>query len=234
MKNDLKFRHELKYLINEREKEIIAARLLKVMKPDTHVKNRAYFIRSLYFDDKWENSYEEKLAGTNYRKKYRIRIYNFEENVIRLECKRKVGQYINKISAGLSREELEMLLCGKYEFLLKRKETVCRDFFAECVVNGMRPRVMVDYEREPYVYPYGDVRITFDMHVRGSVFENNIFDKELPVMEVLEPGQLILEVKYTEFLPTVIKDMLCVDDCICTAVSKYVMCLEKRKEFVMI
>lgn len=227
-----KFRHELKYLISESEKELIAARLSCIMKADAHAKDGQYFIRSLYFDDQWENSYEEKLAGTNSRKKYRIRIYNLEDSIIRLECKRKEGQYINKISAKLSREETDMLLCGKFEFLLARKEPVCQEFFLECVVNRMKPSVIVDYEREPYVYPYGDVRITFDKHVRGGVFENDIFDKALPVMEVLEPHQLIMEVKYTEFLPEIIRDMLKVDDCIYTAASKYVMCLEKRKEFI--
>ena len=96
----------------------------------------------------------------------------------------------------------------------------------------MKPKVIVDYERVPYVYPLGDVRITFDCHVRAGVFENDLFDQALPVLEVLEPHQLIMEVKYTEFLPEMIRDMLRVDNSIYTAASKYVLCLEKRKEIL--
>lgn len=232
MKNKVKFRHELKFLISETEKEVIRSRLSAVMQRDSHAKNGMYFIRSLYFDDRMENAYEEKLAGTDERKKYRIRIYNLEDSVIRLECKRKEGQYINKISAGLTRQETDKLIAGEYDFLKMRKEQVCKDFYLECALNGMKPAVIVDYEREPYVYAYGDVRITFDEHVRGGVFEPQLFDKALPVMEVLEPGQLIMEVKFTEYLPELIRDLLQVDDCIYTAASKYVMCLEKRKEYV--
>lgn len=232
MKNNLKFRHELKYLIGEDERVVLEERFSRLMQKDAHAKGGQYFIRSLYFDDEWETSYEEKLAGTHDRKKYRIRIYNLEDTLIRLECKRKEGQYINKISAKLSREEADMLIRGEYAFLLGRKEQVCHEFYLERVANRMKPRVIVDYERIPYVYPHGDVRITFDCHVRGGVFENNIYDRALPVMEVLEPGQLIMEVKYTEFLPELIRDMLRVDNSIYTAASKYVMCLEKRKEFV--
>lgn len=232
MESNLKFRHELKYFISEAEKEVIARRLGVVMKKDAHAKDGKYFIRSLYFDDRDENAYEEKLAGTNERKKYRIRIYNLEDGVIRLECKRKEGQYINKISAKLTREEADKLIAGEYEVIKDRTESVCRDFYLECKANGMRPAVIVDYDREPYVYSYGDVRITFDEHVRGGVFEHNLFDKALPVLEVLEPGQLIMEVKFTEYLPEVIRDLLQVDDSVYTAASKYVLCLEKRKEYI--
>ena len=232
MKNNLKFRHELKYFISEPEKEVIARRLSTVMQRDAHVKDGRYFIRSLYFDDQFENAYEEKLAGTNERKKYRIRIYNLEDSVIRLECKRKEGQYINKISAKLTREETDKLLRGEYNFLKDRQEQVCKDFYLECALNQMKPKVIVDYDREPYVYSFGDVRITFDEHVRSGVFEQELFDQALPVMEVLEPGQLIMEVKFTEYLPEIIRDLLQVDNCIYTAASKYVLCLEKRKEYI--
>jgi len=231
MKNKLKFRHELKYIINEAEKEVIRRRIGQIMQTDAHAKDGTYFIRSLYFDDMWENSYEEKLAGTNERKKYRLRIYNLEDTIIRLECKRKEGQFINKISAKLSKEESDMLIQGKFEFLRERSEPVCKEFYMDCLYGQMMPKVIVDYDREPFVYPYGDVRITFDSHVRSGILEHNLFDDKLPVMEVLEPGQLIMEVKFTEYLPEVIRGLLRVDDSIYTAASKYVMCLEKRKEF---
>lgn len=225
-----KFRHELKFLISEQEKQVIEERLLLLLKRDLHTEGGSYTIRSLYFDDMWQNAYEEKLAGVESRKKYRIRIYNNSDAVIRLECKHKEGQYINKTSAVLSRSETERIIAGDVSFLRDRKEAVSLDFYRECIINGMRPAVIVDYEREPFVYPYGDVRITFDLHVRAGLYTDNLFDSRIPVAEVMEPGRLIMEVKFTEYLPEMIRDILPVADSAYVAFSKYTMCLEKRKE----
>lgn len=235
MKNSVvpKFRHELKFSISETEQEIIKHKLDILLQRDSHAEGGIYRIRSLYFDDWKESAYEEKLAGVESRKKYRIRIYNDSDAVIKLERKRKEGSYIQKVSASLTRAEADCILAGEYEFLRKRKEPICHDFYWECMANGMRSSVIVDYEREPYVYPYGDVRITFDTHVRAGVFSDNLFDAAVPVMEVMEPGLLIMEVKYTEFLPEIIRDLLPTADSAQMAYSKYTLCKEMKKGYTM-
>lgn len=232
MKSDKKipqFRHELKFMIRESEKELLASRLSLLLEKDSHAKDGIYLIRSLYFDDIWESAYEEKLAGVASRKKYRIRIYNYSDSVIRLECKRKEGAYIQKTSAVLSREETDRILAGEYLFLAQRKEAVCQSFYRECTVRRMRPSVMVDYDREPFVSPYGTVRITFDSHVRAGLLSDDLFDEKLPVTEVLQPGWLILEVKFTEYLPQSIRSILPISEAASISASKYTLCLEKKK-----
>lgn len=230
IQNKKVFRHELKYLISHSEKEVLQQKMSVFMQQDAHAGTNGYFIRSLYFEDRDESAYRDKIAGVNERKKYRIRIYNYSDTQIKLECKRKEGQYINKVAASLIREEYEMLLRGEYEFLRCREEPVCRDFYLECMLHGMRPAVLVDYDREPFVYAYGDVRVTFDSHVRAGYMEFDLFSNQIPVHEVLEDGQLILEVKYTQYLPTVIKELIQPKDSIYIAASKYAMCMEKKKE----
>lgn len=69
----------------------------------------------------------------------------------------------------------------------------------------MRPRTIVDYEREPWIMDEGTVRITFDTDVRAAVGSYDIFDSTLPALSVLEPGKLIMEVKFTEMLPQILK-----------------------------
>lgn len=233
MKNDKKvpqFRHELKYLIRQSEAEMLKERLSLLLERDAHAANGVYLIRSLYFDDIWESAYEEKLAGVASRKKYRIRIYNYSDATIRLECKRKEGACIQKTSAALSREETEKILAGDYWFLAKRGERICQNFYRECAVRRMRPSVIVDYDREPFVSPYGTVRITFDSHVRAGLLSNNLFDEKLPVAEVLQPGWLILEVKFTEYLPESLRQILPIDEAASISASKYTLCLERKKE----
>lgn len=233
MRNSSKpsFRHELKFLMSKTEAELLKQRLNLVLGRDVYAKNGRYMIRSLYFDDREESAYEDKLSGVESRKKYRIRFYDGDDSMIKLERKRKEGQYIQKVSARLTKYELDELMAGQYDFLRKRDEELCRDFYTECALKGMKPAVIVDYDREPYVYPYGDVRITFDSNIRAGLRTLNPFDMHMPVMDVIDRGQLILEVKYTQYLPEIIRDLLPVNNSIQTAYSKYTMCLEMRKEF---
>lgn len=223
------FRHELKYLINEGEHQLLAMRLKTFMQLDSHARDGGYMIRSLYFDDYWNSAYTEKEMGILLRKKYRIRIYNCSDASIRLERKKKEGSYIYKEDAPLTRDEVEKILRGEYDFLLKSPYPLCREFYVECVSRVMRPRVIVDYEREPWIMDIGTVRITFDSDVRAAVGGNDIFDASLPALPVLEPGKLVMEVKFTEMLPQIVRDMLPLPAQELTAVSKYVLCYEKTR-----
>lgn len=223
----MKFRHELKYLINEGDAELIRERLKAVLTPDAHAVDGQYHIRSLYFDDYWNTAYEDKLGGFSNRKKYRIRIYDRSRGVIRLECKIKQGAYIYKRGAALSPEELDRIWNGDYAFLLKRPEELCREFYYQCVSRVLRPRVYVDYEREPFVMPAGDVRITFDKDVRGAYPAWDMFSDQLVFQHVLEPGKLVMEVKFTEFLPGVVQKILPPRAAEFSAVSKYTLCCDK-------
>lgn len=222
-----RFRNEWKYLINEPERIVLNQRLNCILKLDPHAGEGGYQIRSLYFDDYWNSALEEKEAGILMRKKYRIRIYNCSDRVIRLERKKKFGSYIYKEDAKLTRQETEWILDGRYDFMLRHPEPLVREFYVECVCNCMRPRVIVDYEREPWILNEGTVRVTMDRNVRAAVGSFDIFDSALPTLPVLEPGKLVMEVKFTEFLPQIVRNLVPPSAQEFTAVSKYVLCCEK-------
>ena len=139
-----RFRNEWKYLISTSEKEVLNLRMKPLMKLDPHAENGGYLIRSLYFDDYWNSAYEEKESGVLMRKKYRIRIYNYSAESIKLERKKKFGSYIYKEDAPLTKDEVQKILSGEYEFLLKSPYNLCREFYIECMSNMMRPRTIVD------------------------------------------------------------------------------------------
>lgn len=220
------YRNEWKHLLSHSDAELLRRRLLPFMKLDPHAQDGGYEIRSLYFDD-WKNSaYEQKMMGVYSRKKWRIRIYNYSDRKIALERKRKSGSYIFKESVDLSRDEFEQILAGDYAFLLKRKENLCGEFYAECVTELLRPKVIVDYDRVPLILDEGTVRITFDDHVRAAVGSFRIFDPELPTLPAQDPEYLILEVKYTEFLPRLIQKLLPSPNQDFLAFSKYVACYD--------
>lgn len=224
-----KYRNEWKYLLSREEAAALRLRIGPVLKLDPHAGPDGYMIRSLYFDDYFNSAFEEKEMGIQFRKKYRIRIYNCSDENIKLECKHKAGSYIWKEDAPLTREAVELILAGNYDFLLKSPNNLCRRFYVECVSQVMRPRVIVDYERIPYIMETGTVRITFDRRVRSALMGYDIFDSELPAMEVLKEGTEIMEVKFTEFLPQIIRTILPPAAAEFTALSKYVLCYQKTQ-----
>lgn len=223
----LKYRNELKYLLNEKDIMLLKMRLNELIERDANTEDGKYLIRSLYFDDYNNSAFNDKIAGVNDRKKYRIRIYNYSDSVIKLERKLKQGQYINKQAASITKDEFYKIISGDYGFLLKSESNLLREFYYEVTANFLRPRVIVDYEREPFVYKFGDVRITFDYDVRAAYDSFDIFDKNIATQLTLEPGKQVLEVKFTEYLPDFIRAAITPDSAEYTAVSKYVLCCTK-------
>jgi hypothetical protein len=187
----------------------------------------SYTVRSLYFDDYFNNAYNEKYAGVMNRAKYRIRLYNMSDQTIRLERKIKTGAYNHKQSAAMTAEEVNCVLRGDYDFLLCSPSNLLKVFYHECTSNIMRPRVVVDYEREPYFMEAGDVRITFDRNVRAGVEGFNIFDPSMPMIEALPQNLLIMEVKFTDFLRALVHHVLPREATEYVAVSKYILACDK-------
>lgn len=221
------FRHELKYIISNEQKDIQIARMKDILSIDPNAGCNGYMIRSLYFDDYYNSAYEEKLIGVASRKKYRIRIYDYSDKQIKLECKHKQGNYIYKESVNLTKEEVSLILNGQYSFLLQHQEPLYKRFYIACVSEMLTPRVIVDYDRIPYIFDTGTVRITFDSYVRAGIGSVDIFDSKIPTLETLQADQLIMEVKYTECLPQIVKNLLPLESGEYTSASKYCMCFEK-------
>ena len=135
----------------------------------------------------------------------------------------------NGIETNISNiEEFYKIIDGDYDFLLKSPYPLCQEFYYECVSNMLRPRTIVDYEREPWVYDFGTVRLTFDQNVRVAVGSFDIFDPDLPTIPVIDPEKMVFEVKYTEYLPKIVQSVL-PGKADMMAVSKYVLAYEKSQ-----
>jgi len=222
-----RYRSEIKYYISTGNATIIKTKLKALAAIDKHAaKEGSYFIRSLYFDDYFNMAYQEKEMGIVDRKKYRIRIYNCSDKVINLERKKKYGDYIYKESAKITRAQFEDILNENYDFLLTSESNLLREFYYECRSNVMRPKIIVDYTRIPFIDDNGTVRITLDLNLGATVSSFDIFDKRLPTMPAIDKQTHILEVKFTEFLPSVYKSALLGMNIQKVAASKYVMCRE--------
>ena len=225
------FRHEFKYFINYFEYESLKRRLNAVLKRDKFAdENGNYHIRSLYFDDIRNTALYEKQAGVLTRKKYRIRIYNIDDSVIKLEKKSRIGQFINKESASLTREEYNKIINQDIIFLKQSDNKLLQEFYFDMVAYHYKPKVIVDYVREAYISNINNIRITFDKSLKTGLNKIDIFNKDLLTVDVIEEPKMILEIKYNHFLPNHIKNILQIKSSQRWAISKYVMCRKFNKE----
>jgi len=217
-------RHELKHRITYEDYLIMRTRLDKIAEYDGHTdENGIYVIHSLYFDNISDKVLREKLDGTDFREKFRIRYYNDDTSYIRLEKKSKIHGLCDKKSAALKKEEVEKICNGDIGFLLQSNEPLLQELYAKMKYQLLKPRCIVDYERIPYLYKPGNVRVTFDRNIRTGLYHNQLFDRDVATVSA-EEGTIILEVKYDAFLPEVIEKAVRVPNRRATAFSKYAAC----------
>lgn len=216
----MEYRHELKFWVTDVELEVLRYRLKAIMKTDSHQNGAAYTIRSLYFDD-WNSScLKENEDGADNRFKYRIRIYDGSDSVIKLEKKSKIRGMTKKVSTGISREDCLSYMKGNWIPFAEGTSNLEKEFRAKMRGEGVHPVSIVEYERTAFVERVGNVRVTFDRNICGS---DNVggFLGETSFVPLLPKGQHILEVKYDELLPEYIAGCLEMGSLQRTAFSKY-------------
>ena len=219
-----RYRHELKYDISLFDYFIMRGRLKAVMQSDPHTVDGKYKIRSIYFDNYNDKALREKIDGVQKREKFRIRYYNDDLSVISLEKKMKINNLCMKASARLTEKECRKILDGDIDWMPNHPDSLVKEFYTKIKSGLLRPRVLVSYTREPYIYKAGNVRVTFDMDVRSTVFHKDFLEKDVLDIGVTdESGRMILEVKFDDFLPEVIADIVQIDKGQ-TAYSKYGAC----------
>ena len=205
---EMQFRHEYKHYLNYGDYLINRKRLDAVMKRDPHAGPEGiYHIRSLYFDNANDKALLEKISGISEREKFRIRCYNADSEFIRLEKKVKQSGLGYKVSAPLTREETEKILSGNLDWMSGSGEALIVELYSKMKMQGLRPKTIVDYTREPFVYSAGNVRVTLDYDIRTGVLETDMLSKHVATVPV-SPGLIILEVKYDNFLPDMIRDIV--------------------------
>ncbi|MBR3972451.1 MAG: polyphosphate polymerase domain-containing protein [Oscillospiraceae bacterium] len=220
------YRHEYKFLISRQASELIKRRLSHVMQRDAHAgPTGQYTIRSLYFDDLAFRAFDEKVSGIDNRTKYRIRCYNYSDGLFKLEKKEKKGHLTRKTAMKVSREDVLSMQRNPRHRVPDHPEGLTEELRLQCTNQGARPVVLVDYDRTPFVSVYGNTRITLDENLRTVPYTCDIFAPGHPATPVMEPDQVILEVKFDDFLPGHLS--ACLEDIpkIPMAISKFAMCL---------
>jgi hypothetical protein len=226
MENEKNYRHELKFEIPYGEYVAMRSRLRLIMKADPHVnEDGRYRIRSIYFDNSEDKALREKIDGIAKREKFRIRYYNDDLGFITLEKKMKVNDLCLKYDARISEEECRKILKGEIDWMRFSDNELIKEFYAKMRFQRLKPRVLVSYTREPYIFQAGNVRVTFDSQIRTSLYSRDFLEKEVNDISATDtPQYMLLEVKYDRYLPDIIRNIVQIRGARQQAFSKYGTC----------
>ena len=217
-------RHEWKHQINPQEDLVLSQRLGKLFPRDGNAgPDGAYRVTSLYFDTPYDSALREKLDGVNRREKFRLRYYGSDLSFLRLEKKYKVNGLCGKRSARLTREQAEWLLRGDARFLLDTGDALLLELYSKIQGQGLRPKTIVRYDREAFLYAPGNVRITLDRDIRTGLGSVDFLNPGVFCVRAAGPGT-VLEVKYDAFLPEIVRMAVQVPGRQAAACSKYALC----------
>jgi|SRR3989338_1944240 len=224
-------RKELKFYIPYKEYIVLSNLLKKILVLDKYNKEgqNGYFIRSLYFDTLDNKEFEEKMAGIENRSKYRLRIYDLNDSKVKFEIKRKTNGLIIKETAIITRKDAIELQKRNYEVMLKYNNKVLNKAYKEFKKSQYYPVVIVDYLREAFVFDVNKIRIVFDRFLKSSTLHLDLFGKETFPTQKLKNALVVMEIKYNNFIPEWLKDLVQVPSAERSAISKY--CIGRLDKF---
>ncbi len=217
------YRHEWKHMINHADKIAIRQRLRAVAQVDANAADGRYLIRSLYFDNISDKALREKLDGVNRREKFRIRYYNGNTDQIHLEKKSKWNGLGTKDRTLLMADEAQRIVDGDLSWMIGSDRPLVQELYVKMNSQGLRPKTIVDYTREPFVYAPGNVRVTLDYNIRTGLLCTDFLNPDCITIPA-GVGETILEVKWDEYLPSVIRDAVQLGSRQLSAFSKYAAC----------
>ena len=217
---EVQYRHEWKHELNPLDLISLRMRLQAVMEPDPNAVDGKYEIRSLYFDTPTDKALREKIDGVNRREKYRIRYYNGDTSLIHLEKKSRQNGLGAKFSAPLTREQAQAIADNDIEWMLSSEYSLVQELYSRMLGQGLRPKTIVDYTREPYIFVPGNVRVTLDYDIRTGMRCTDFLDPDCITVPAGD-APILLEVKWDEFLPDIIRDIVQIPGRHVTSFSKY-------------
>ncbi len=217
------FRHEWKIEITAADHFALRSRLRAIMSYDTHAVDGGYFVRSLYFDSPTDRALREKVDGVNAREKFRIRYYNGDTGFLSLEKKSKWNGLCRKCSVPITAEQAQAIVNGDFSWMMQSNLPLVQELYCKIRSQELRPKTVVDYMREPFVYGPGNVRVTFDHSIRTGL-RNTDFLNASSVTVPAGDAPILMEVKWDAFLPDIIRDAIQLPGRRASAFSKYAQC----------
>lgn len=200
-------RFEMKYIINESTSKLLKREIRNFMIYDGFAKKEGeYFVRSLYFDNKINSNFKEKVDGIRSRHKFRIRTYskNYGSPLF-IEMKGRENKRTYKARQKIDKENLSLFYYRDKHFDLKkiyRNNDLIEKFIFDSYRKDLVPKLLVDYNRTPFINKSGlYFRLTFDNNIM-SLKNLKLFSEEsYKNWRECLAGYTILELKFNSSIP---------------------------------
>ncbi len=206
------WRFELKYRVNAFDFYRLRNAIRPFAQPDNFTiiaPPGGYLVRTLYFDTFNLKSYHEKMNGDHERIKFRLRTYTREFNdqtEIRAEMKVRKGNAMEKYGVMISPDEYLHFIQTKHWPL--NSNPVLQEFERHVHLWGLRPQVLVEYQREGYHdRDKKGIRITFDQKVKGA-HSSSLFPDQEPFFRHFQPQTVIVEIKCRNDHPDWLRNLI--------------------------
>lgn len=107
------------------------------------------------------------------------------------------------------------------EVFWNTKEQLLKEFCVDIVSKRFVPKIIVDYEREAFVEPISNIRITLDYNISASDEIEQFLNGNYIKTPVLKKEKHVLEVKFDDVFPSYIKAVLQSNVLVQQSFSKY-------------
>ncbi len=231
-------RYELKYILDWQTYFLIRKELDFLFKRDPVAgKSGKYDVISVYYDTPTLDFFWEKIDGEDPRVKVRLRTYKHHDpekkkQDVFLEIKEKKDKTIFKKRVPVDEKDVGEFL--KYPFwsekFINKQDVLTREATEELLflksTRQLKPTVVISYTREPFVSTDNlNVRITFDSDVRYRSSDYSLTTQPMD-KHVLSPRHVIMEIKYTNYFPQWIVQLIQKYQCEARTFSKYCIGME--------
>lgn len=196
-----------KYLIPRDRAENIHDDFSKIGVLDEHAKNGTYKVRSLYFDDDELNALKDRVAQKDNRRKYRIRLYNDDLSYIKLEEKVKIEDIGTKTDVILTEDQVQKILDNDIDWMRDSDNELIQRFYQAVTESNIKPKVIVQYIREPFTHSNGTTRMTLDYDIKALKDVDKFLDDSIYPDDLID-DQAVIEIKWQENLDDDIKHII--------------------------
>ncbi len=230
------FRYEFKYVITNKLREKIQKDISYFMQIDNHALSKTdnkYFVRSLYFENYNNSNFYEKIDGVRKRKKYRLRTYEKKENsknLIFLEQKSRFENHVTKYRKKIYKDDLNLFYNNNkvFDLLNRYDDNIIRSFLYDYTKKNIRPKVLVDYYRTPYISNFDmNFRLTIDQNIIVSRSSELFKSSNRKINSLLDHS--ILEIKFRRRIPSWFHKMIMGYNLQRISISKFVLGMKYTK-----
>ncbi len=210
-------RHELKYLLTEKQKEEFLLQFPSFA-PDRFCRTT---IRNIYFDTPSYYLIRRSLEKPIYKEKLRLRCYQTlgAGGSAFLEIKKKFRSVVYK--RRIIAKENDILTAIKENTPINDLSQIGKEIeFFRRRYAPLEPKVFLSYDREAYYWQEEDLRLTFDTNIK---YRQDRLTLTSPPdgKSIIEDGYVLMEIKASSGIPLPVSKYLSEHKIFRTSFSKY-------------